>query len=165
MYRTVQTGPNNQPGGWKDGLVRLSYQLLGGIPPNTAASDDGGYHLAATLMSAVGEVVYLDSEDLIDAVTAVSGSGPAYVFLLIEAMAQCGGFLVMSLMELPETKLVYFSSIDKARFRRPVLPGDQVIFEANMLKFRRNTCKMSAVARVDGQVVCEAELLAAVVDR
>jgi 3-hydroxymyristoyl/3-hydroxydecanoyl-(acyl carrier protein) dehydratase len=71
----------------------------------------------------------------------------------------------MSLLELPETKLVYFSSIDKARFRRPVLPGDQVEFELNMLKFRRNTCKMSALARVDGQVVCEAELLAAVVDR
>lgn len=85
--------------------------------------------------------------------------------LLVEAMAQCGGFLVMSLLEQPETKLVYFSSIEKARFRKPVLPGDQVEFEAKMLKFRRNTCKMSALARVDGQVVCEAELLAAVVDR
>lgn len=85
--------------------------------------------------------------------------------LLIEAMAQCGGFLVMSHLELPETKLVYFSSIDKARFRKPVLPGDQVIFEAELLKFRKNTCKMSAVARVDGQVVCESEMLAAIVDR
>jgi 3-hydroxymyristoyl/3-hydroxydecanoyl-(acyl carrier protein) dehydratase len=46
-----------------------------------------------------------------------------------------------------------------------VLPGDQVIFEAKLLKFRRNTCKMSGVARVDGVVVCEAEMLAAIVDR
>lgn len=85
--------------------------------------------------------------------------------LLIEAMAQCGGFLIMSLLEQPQTKLVYFTSINSARFRKPVLPGDQVLFEAKMLKFRRNTCKMSGVARVDGQVVAEAELLAAVVDR
>ena len=71
----------------------------------------------------------------------------------------------MSQLELPESKLVYFSSIDKARFRKPVLPGDQVIFEAKLLKFRRNTCKMSGVARVDGEVVCESEMLAAIVDR
>ena len=85
--------------------------------------------------------------------------------LLIEAMAQCGGVLVMSLMEHPETKLVYFSSIDKARFRKPVLPGDQVEFELDVLKFRRSTCKMAAKAFVAGELVAEAELLAAVVDR
>lgn len=85
--------------------------------------------------------------------------------LVIEAMAQCGGVLMMSLLEQPETKLVYFSSIDKARFRKPVLPGDQVEFDLKMLKFRRNTCKMQGVARVNGEVVAEAELLAAVVDR
>ena len=85
--------------------------------------------------------------------------------LVVEAMAQCGGVLMMSLLEHPETKLVYFSSIDKCRFRKPVLPGDQVEFELEMLKFRRNTCKMNGVARVGGEVVAEAELLAAVVDR
>lgn len=85
--------------------------------------------------------------------------------LLIEAMAQCGGVLVMSLMEQPETKLVYFSSIDKARFRKPVLPGDQVEFELEVLKFRRSTCKMAGKAFVAGELVAEAELLAAVVDR
>jgi UDP-3-O-[3-hydroxymyristoyl] N-acetylglucosamine deacetylase / 3-hydroxyacyl-[acyl-carrier-protein] dehydratase len=85
--------------------------------------------------------------------------------LVIEAMAQCGGVLMMSLMEQPETKLVYFSSIDKARFRKPVLPGDQIEFELEMLKFRRSTCKMAGKARVAGEVVAEAELLAAVVDR
>jgi UDP-3-O-[3-hydroxymyristoyl] N-acetylglucosamine deacetylase/3-hydroxyacyl-[acyl-carrier-protein] dehydratase len=85
--------------------------------------------------------------------------------LLVEAMAQCGALLIMSLLETPESKLVYFSSIEKARFRKPVLPGDQVLFDAKLLKFRRNMCKMSGVARVDGDVVCDAELIAAVVDR
>ena len=85
--------------------------------------------------------------------------------LVVEAMAQCGGVLMMSLLEQPETKLVYFSSIDRCRFRKPVLPGDQVEFELDMLKFRRHTCKMQGVARVAGKVVAEAELLAAVVDR
>ncbi len=85
--------------------------------------------------------------------------------LVVEAMAQCGGVLMMSLLEQPETKLVYFSSIDKCRFRKPVLPGDQVEFELDMVKFRRHTCKMRGVARVAGEVVAEAELLAAVVDR
>ena len=60
------------------------------LVPNAAASEEGAHHLAATLMSAVGEVVYLDSEDQIDAATAVSGSGPAYVFLLVEALASAG---------------------------------------------------------------------------
>lgn len=58
--------------------------------PNPVASDDGAHHLAAKLMSAVGEVVYLDNEDQIDAATGVAGSGPAYVFLLIEALADAG---------------------------------------------------------------------------
>jgi len=58
--------------------------------PNAAAAEDGRHKLAATLMSAVGEVAYLDREDQIDAATAVSGSGPAYVFLLIEALAEAG---------------------------------------------------------------------------
>lgn len=85
--------------------------------------------------------------------------------LLLESMAQCGGFLIMSRLEQPQTKLIYFSAINSARFRKPVLPGDQVTIEAKMLKFRTNTCKMSGVARVGDQVVAEAELLAAVVDR
>ncbi len=85
--------------------------------------------------------------------------------LIIESMAQAGGVLLMNMLEQPETKLVYFSSINRARFRRPVLPGDQLIFEIELLKFRRNTCKMAGTATVDGEIVAEAELLAAVVDR
>ena len=85
--------------------------------------------------------------------------------LVIEAMAQMGGVLLMSMIEQPETKLVYFSSIDKARFRKPVLPGDQLIFELELLRFKRNTCKMRGSATVDGERVAEAEMLAAVVNR
>lgn len=60
------------------------------LVPNAAAREEGAHHLAAALMTAVGEVVYLDSEEQIDAATAVSGSGPAYVFLLVEALASAG---------------------------------------------------------------------------
>ena len=85
--------------------------------------------------------------------------------LILEAMGQMGGVLLMSMIEQPETKLVYFTNIDKAKFRRPVLPGDQLVFELTMIRARRNTCKMSAVALVDDQKVAEAEMIAAVVDR
>jgi UDP-3-O-[3-hydroxymyristoyl] N-acetylglucosamine deacetylase/3-hydroxyacyl-[acyl-carrier-protein] dehydratase len=85
--------------------------------------------------------------------------------LVIEAMAQLGGVLLMTMIEQPETKLVYFTSIDKAKFRKPVVPGDRLHFELEMLKFKRNTCKMAGVGKVDGELVVEAELIAAVVDR
>jgi len=85
--------------------------------------------------------------------------------LVIEAMAQTGGVLLMSMVEQPQTKLVYFSSIESAKFRQPVLPGDQVVFEIEMIRFKRNICRMRGVAKVAGTVVTEAELVAAVVDR
>ncbi|MEL7026178.1 MAG: pyrroline-5-carboxylate reductase [Pseudomonadota bacterium] len=65
-------------------------QGITALVPNAAAEDGAKFKLAGALMSAVGDVVYLDAEDQIDAVTAVSGSGPAYVFLLIEALAEAG---------------------------------------------------------------------------
>ncbi|HEX5005363.1 MAG TPA: bifunctional UDP-3-O-[3-hydroxymyristoyl] N-acetylglucosamine deacetylase/3-hydroxyacyl-ACP dehydratase [Gemmatimonadales bacterium] len=86
--------------------------------------------------------------------------------LIIEAMAQVGGMLLLgSLMENIEEKVIYFMSLDKVKFRRPVLPGDQLRFELEMLQFRGKTCKMQGVAYVDGKVAVEAEMMAAVVDR
>ncbi len=85
--------------------------------------------------------------------------------LILEAMAQTGGILLLHTQTDPASKLVYFTGIDKVRFRRPVRPGDQLRFEMRMLKFRQSICKMSGQAFVDGQLVCEAELSAAVVDR
>ena len=65
----------------------------------------------------------------------------------------------------PDEKLVYFTGIDNVRFRKPVVPGDQLWFEVEMVKFRRSMCKMAGKAFVDGELVCEAELMAAIVDR
>ena len=86
--------------------------------------------------------------------------------LIIEAMAQVGGMLLLgSLVEMAEEKVVYFMSLDNVKFRRPVLPGDQLRFELEMVQFRGKTCKMKGVAYVDGKVAVEAEMMAAVVDR
>lgn len=85
--------------------------------------------------------------------------------LVIEAMAQAGGVLLLNTVEHPETKVVYFMGIDGARFRRPVTPGDQLRFELEMLVNRRGMCKMKGRATVDGELVAEAELMATVVDR
>ena len=87
--------------------------------------------------------------------------------LIIEAMAQVGGMLLMSHFEGQnfENKVVYFMSLDNVKFRRPVVPGDQIRFELEMLQFRGKTCKMKGAGYVDGQVVAEAEMMAMVVDR
>jgi beta-hydroxyacyl-ACP dehydratase FabZ len=85
--------------------------------------------------------------------------------LIVEAMAQCGGMLLMGAVEQPETKVVYFMSIDGVKFRRPVVPGDQLRFELEMQQFRGKTCRMRGTAFVDGQVAAEAEMMAAIMDR
>ncbi len=88
---------------------------------------------------------------------------PAVV--LVEAMAQVGGFLLMSRMEEHEKKLVYFMGIDNARFRRPVRPGDSVRFEVELLRLRGRTCKMHGSAYVRGDLVAEGDLWSQVVER
>ncbi|CAN5849613.1 bifunctional UDP-3-O-[3-hydroxymyristoyl] N-acetylglucosamine deacetylase/3-hydroxyacyl-ACP dehydratase [soil metagenome] len=85
--------------------------------------------------------------------------------LLIEAMAQVGGLLMMDSIENIEDKVVYFMTMDNVKWRRPVTPGDQVRFELEMLQFRRHTCRMRGVGYVDGNVVAEAEMMARIVDR
>jgi UDP-3-O-[3-hydroxymyristoyl] N-acetylglucosamine deacetylase/3-hydroxyacyl-[acyl-carrier-protein] dehydratase len=85
--------------------------------------------------------------------------------LIIEAMAQAGGILLLKAVPEPEKKYVYFMSIDKVKFRRPVTPGDTLRFELEMLAYRRNTCKMKGKAFVGENLTAEAELMAMVVDR
>jgi UDP-3-O-[3-hydroxymyristoyl] N-acetylglucosamine deacetylase/3-hydroxyacyl-[acyl-carrier-protein] dehydratase len=85
--------------------------------------------------------------------------------LVIEAMGQVGGLLLMDAIENPEDKVVYFMSLDNVKWRRPVTPGDQIMFEVEMLQFRRHVCRMRGVGRVGGHVVAEAELMARIVDR
>ena len=85
--------------------------------------------------------------------------------LIIEAMAQVGGFLLMGLVDDPHTKVVYFISLDNVRFRRPVRPGDQLRFECEVTQLRGATCKMHGIARVDGEIAAEADMGAMVRDK
>jgi UDP-3-O-[3-hydroxymyristoyl] N-acetylglucosamine deacetylase/3-hydroxyacyl-[acyl-carrier-protein] dehydratase len=85
--------------------------------------------------------------------------------LIIEGMAQAGGLLLMEEIEGPEDKVVYFMTMDNVKWRRPVTPGDQLVFELEMLQFRRHVCRMKGEAYVDGQLAAEAELMARIVER
>ena len=85
--------------------------------------------------------------------------------LIVEAMAQVGGILLLNTEVDPSSKLVYFTGIDNVRFRKLVEPGDTLQFEVELLKFRRSVCKMAGRAYVAGELVCEAELMAAIVDK
>ena len=81
--------------------------------------------------------------------------------LIVEAMAQAGAVLVAeSISHKMEGSLIYFMSMDKVKFRKPVLPGDQLIFEMQLLRKRLETFKMSGSAYVDGKLASEAELMA-----
>ena len=85
--------------------------------------------------------------------------------LIIEAMAQVGGMLLMGDVDDPETKVVYFMSLDNVKWRRPVKPGDQLRFELEVVQIRGRICRMNGVAKVDGELVAEAEMAAMVRDR
>lgn len=85
--------------------------------------------------------------------------------LIIEAMAQVGGLLLMDSVSNPEEKVVYFMSLNNVKWRRPVTPGDQVIFEMEMQNLRRRICRMKGKGTVDGKVVAEAEMTARIVDK
>ncbi len=85
--------------------------------------------------------------------------------LIVEAMAQVGGMLLLGAIPDPENKVVYFTSLNNVKWRKPVKPGDQLRFELDMLQVRGMMCKMQGIAKVDGEVVCEAEMSAMVRDR
>ena len=85
--------------------------------------------------------------------------------LIIEAMAQVGGMLLLGAVPERENKVVYFTTLNNVKWRRPVKPGDQLRFELELLQVRGSVAKMSGVARVDGEVVAEAEMGAMVRDR
>ncbi|MGB8267880.1 MAG: 3-hydroxyacyl-ACP dehydratase FabZ [Candidatus Velthaea sp.] len=77
---------------------------------------------------------------------------------IIEAMAQLGGTGIILPGDLSR-KVPYLVGIDKAKFRRPVVPGDQLMMEANVIKYKMNIGWVEAVAKVDGELVCSAELM------
>jgi len=85
--------------------------------------------------------------------------------LIIESMAQTGGLLL--LLEVPdrEKKLLYFVAVDEARFRRPVVPGDQLRIEMTVLSWRATFCKLRGLATVNGELAAEATLMCKMIDR
>lgn len=81
--------------------------------------------------------------------------------LILEAMAQATGVLACVTHGSLNDELYYFAAIDNARFKRPVLPGDQMLIEVHFVKERRGVTRFTGVATVDGKVVCEADLMCA----
>jgi 3-hydroxyacyl-[acyl-carrier-protein] dehydratase len=85
--------------------------------------------------------------------------------LVIEAMAQAGAIIMLSEIPDRENKLVVFTSIEQAKFRRPVTPGDQLRIEVNVISFRPRAGRMEGKAYVDGKLACQATLTCMVVPR
>ena len=85
--------------------------------------------------------------------------------LIVEAMAQAGGLLLMNTLEDPASKVVYFMALDDVRFRRPVRPGDTIEFDVELVQFRKTVFRMRGVSRVDGRIVAEGSMMAQLVDR
>ncbi|MBU0520422.1 bifunctional UDP-3-O-[3-hydroxymyristoyl] N-acetylglucosamine deacetylase/3-hydroxyacyl-ACP dehydratase [bacterium] len=85
--------------------------------------------------------------------------------LVIEALGQTGGILLLNSADNPEDKLVFFTGLDKVRFRKPVRPGDQLYLKVEMEFFKRGLCRMQGKAFVDGVLVAEAQMSAVVRDR
>lgn len=85
--------------------------------------------------------------------------------LMIEGMAQAGGLLLLHEVPDRDNKLLYFAAVDGARFRRPVVPGDQLVMEVIVLQWRKTFCKLQGTATVKGEVAAEATLMCKMVDR
>ena len=85
--------------------------------------------------------------------------------LMVEAIAQAGGALLLSEYSDRADKLMVFTSIDSAKFRRPVTPGDQLRIEVNVLNWRTSAVKMRGVATVEGKIACEATVMCALTNR
>ncbi len=85
--------------------------------------------------------------------------------LIIEAMAQAAAVLVLNRVEDRENKIVFFASITEAKFRKPVVPGDQLRIEVQFLKLKPSVAKIQGKALVDGALVAEAEIMATLSDK
>jgi beta-hydroxyacyl-ACP dehydratase FabZ len=85
--------------------------------------------------------------------------------LIIEAMAQVGGVLISKVNDNARGKIMFLASVDEAKFRKPVVPGDQLRIEMKIIKMKRTVAKLQGTATVDGQVVAEAILMCKVADQ
>ena len=124
----------------------------------------------------IDKIIGLKSGEIVKAVKNVTISEPFYNghfpddpimpgVLILEAMAQAGGFLLLNSIKNPQKKLVYFTAVKNARFKKAVIPGDQLILEVKLLKFKLGTCKIAGKAYVNDELVANSELMATVVDR
>jgi 3-hydroxyacyl-[acyl-carrier-protein] dehydratase len=85
--------------------------------------------------------------------------------LVIEAMAQAGGLVLLGTIDEPQSKVMLFTGIDKAKFRRPVVPGDTLRIEMTLLRFNGRMCRLHGEALVDGKLAAEAVVSSILVDR
>ena len=85
--------------------------------------------------------------------------------LIIEALAQCGAILALREFENRDEKIPFFSGIESAKFRRPVVPGDTLTLEVTALRIGSKVQKMRGLAKVDGQLAAEAEIMSVIADR
>ncbi len=129
----------------------------------------------------VDRITKLESGEYIEGYKNISISEPVFQghfpdhpiypgVMIIEGMAQAGGVLAFKSMdnasqEEIENKVVYFMSIDKAKFRSPVTPGDQLVYKINVIKNKGAVWQLDAKAYVDDKIVAQAELKAMIVDK
>jgi 3-hydroxyacyl-[acyl-carrier-protein] dehydratase len=85
--------------------------------------------------------------------------------LVIESMAQAGGALLLTEIPDRESKLMVFTGIERAKFRRPVVPGDQLRIEIDVLQWKTRAVRMQGLATVDGKLACEATVMCQLVPR
>jgi beta-hydroxyacyl-ACP dehydratase FabZ len=85
--------------------------------------------------------------------------------LVIEAMAQAGGLVLLGTIDHPQSKVMLFTGIDKAKFRRPVVPGDTLRIQMTLLRFNGRLCRLRGEAYVEDKMVAEAEVSSVLVDR
>ena len=124
----------------------------------------------------IDRVIELERKTRIVAIKNVTANEPHFTghfpgfpimpgVLIIEAIAQAGGALLLTEIPDRDTKLMVFTGIDSARFRRPVVPGDQLRIEVTVLNWRSTAVKLHGVATVDGKLACEANIMCALTSR
>jgi len=123
----------------------------------------------------VDRIVEMDAERIVG-IKNVTANEPFFVghfpdfpvmpgVLIVEAMAQTAGVLVLKTIEDRANKLVLLVAVENARFRRPVVPGDSLRMEMKVIKRKASVAKMAGVATVDGQIVAEAEVMCKLADK